>query len=816
MALRDWSPRVQRDDSAMEAHRDEETGLDPEKEPLLDAADCADRETPQVVEMGGGDIVQFSAPMYYCDEDEGEMVVDIIRLGPAHGAVAVQFCTEEVSAAAGVHFKSVSRRVVMADGEHESSVKIPIIVDDKWGPSRDFSIRLQKPENCHLGLYLWRSRVKIIEESRFPSDSFPDEIDKGEKAIQEINDWGLFREYCALNYSHAGVKWQTWLTLLFDQFHALVLLGSLWVGVYIVDTIFARGGASSDRLLLPRRFDTAVLIAAWYVLPQLFLYLLDVVKSWIDIKGISRAFLHVSLMQSFLECTEESRDRLTPGEFGVAVEMSAEQVAAGYVALLSCFGFMFKIVIVCLFIVFFQHDGFALYSVIIMVTILLVFNIARVPVSQRLQKKVDEKMTFMAMLTMEAGNKIRLFTGYSKRPLMMEMFVLAVGGYNEERVPEEMVRISNQYFTKILSGCFIAMYIVVKTPAVLNNELSLGVFLATIAIFGTYLTDAITDLNSQLMIIVDSFVPLKDFTTFLNLPLELSHLKRVNRERRRRTKTLREAVFASSDDIAAAPSFSGHFKTDSLPIEITNLTFTREVGGDVLRDVNLVIPQGRMVAVMGPHNSGKRTFADLLSNVYAPTSGSVFVPSHLRVLQVTREPMFLRASMLHNLTLGVPTHQKIDDDRIRSILLRLDMKDIAEDIDSEMRVLGGVNKNDVADILEEEMRCCMESHKEWEHTMTQSRKMKLHIARALIANPEVMILQRVLEGFNEHAASEMIEVLRLHVNEKGLCMPVEDRASRRPRTVFVITESNAQAMKADIILQVDNKNVVEIAADSLR
>lgn len=101
--------------------------------------------------------------------------------------------------------------------------------------------------------------------------------------------------------------------------------------------------------------------------------------------------------------------------------------------------------------------------------------------------------------------------------------------------------------------------------------------------------------------------------------------------------------------------------------------------------------------------------------------------------------------------------------------------------------------------------------------MTLSRRIKLHLVRALIANPEVLIIKRTLQGFNEEVAGQMLDTLRQHVTEKGLCLPEEGKPRRRPRNVVFITENTSEALKADTIFQLDplKKTVEEISHEAL-
>ena len=48
-------------------------------------------------------------------------------------------------------------------------------------------------------------------------------------------------------------------------------------------------------------------------------------------------------------------------------------------------------------------------------------------------------------------------------------------------------------------------------------------------------------------------------------------------------------------------------------------------------EVSVQAQQGQLVAVTGPHGSGKATLLRLLGHVVFPQDGSIFIPSHLRV-----------------------------------------------------------------------------------------------------------------------------------------------------------------------------------------
>jgi len=63
-------------------------------------------------------------------------------------------------------------------------------------------------------------------------------------------------------------------------------------------------------------------------------------------------------------------------------------------------------------------------------------------------------------------------------------------------------------------------------------------------------------------------------------------------------------------------------------IEYRNVTFAYDTGGDVLRNVNLLVTPGEKVAVVGHSGAGKSTFVSLLLRFYEPQQGAILIDGH--------------------------------------------------------------------------------------------------------------------------------------------------------------------------------------------
>ena len=63
-------------------------------------------------------------------------------------------------------------------------------------------------------------------------------------------------------------------------------------------------------------------------------------------------------------------------------------------------------------------------------------------------------------------------------------------------------------------------------------------------------------------------------------------------------------------------------------LECRNLTKSYTRGHPVLRDLNLAIPAGRIVGLLGPNGCGKSTLIKLIAGLLQPDSGEIFVGGH--------------------------------------------------------------------------------------------------------------------------------------------------------------------------------------------
>ncbi|CAE7543853.1 unnamed protein product [Symbiodinium natans] len=151
-------------------------------------------------------IVQFSSPVYLVEEDDGEVVLDIVRVGPTDGACQVSYSTRDCSAKADSSFKATAGTVYYEPGEFSKSIAVPLISNTRWDTHVEFAVELLEDGLVGgvLGHYLHETRVKIIDDDTFPSIRFKDQVLAQD--FDSIPRLGLLWEYISRNLGEPLVQ----------------------------------------------------------------------------------------------------------------------------------------------------------------------------------------------------------------------------------------------------------------------------------------------------------------------------------------------------------------------------------------------------------------------------------------------------------------------------------------------------------------------------------------------------------------------------------------------------------------------------------
>jgi len=215
-------------------------------------------------------------------------------------------------------------------------------------------------------------------------------------------------------------------------------------------------------------------------------------------------------------------------------------------------------------------------------------------------------------------------------------------------------------------------------------------------------------------------------------------------------------------------------------IEFCGLNFDYE-GKRVLHDLNLRIPAGSSMAIVGPTGSGKSTLVNLIPRVYDAAPGMVLVDG-----RPIRD--FSLASLRQNIGF-VPQETFLFSDRIR--------ENIALGVESA----GDQEIHDAADAAN--IAADIEGFPDRYQTMVGERgitlsggqKQRTAIARALIRNPRILILDDALSSVDTHTEDKILNHLR---------------EVMRGRTTIFISHRVSTVRNADRIAVLHGGKIVEL------
>lgn len=206
----------------------------------------------------------------------------------------------------------------------------------------------------------------------------------------------------------------------------------------------------------------------------------------------------------------------------------------------------------------------------------------------------------------------------------------------------------------------------------------------------------------------------------------------------------------------------------------------REGSGPVLRDIDLAVEPGQLVALVGPSGSGKTTLTTLVARLYDPTDGIVEVGGtdlrdaslasvRNRIGMVTQDAHMFHDTIRENLVLARPD---ATDEQIWAALDAAQVGDLVRRLPAGLETVVGDRG----------------------HRLSGGEKQRLAIARLLLRSPGVIVLDEAtahLDSESEAAVQRALDVA-LH-----------------GRTALVIAHRLSTVRGADQILVVQDGRIVE-------
>ncbi len=366
--------------------------------------------------------------------------------------------------------------------------------------------------------------------------------------------------------------------------------------------------------------------------------------------------------------------------------------------------------------------------------------------------------------------KIAAITGYLQETLSGIRVVRAFGQerahiqrfreLNDENRAANMttVKLNAAYFPAVefLSALVTVEILVIGGIEAINGHTSTGVVFAFIAALNNFF-DPIQNL-SQL------------YTTYQSGMAALDKIFDLLDER---------PDLADAPDATPLPAIRGEIRFDDVSFQYGRASGAED-GDYALRDVDLVIPPGQTVALVGKTGAGKSTFAKLVSRFYDPTSGDVLVDGRdLRTITaeslrsqmgiVPQEGFLFSGTIRENIAFGRPD---ATDDEIRAAARAVGADTFIEELD------GGYGSQ----IGERGVQ------------LSAGQRQLVAFARALVADPRILVLDEATSNVDVHTESLI---------EQGL------RRLVAGRTAIVIAHRLSTIRHAGRILVLEHGRVVE-------
>jgi branched-chain amino acid transport system ATP-binding protein len=184
-----------------------------------------------------------------------------------------------------------------------------------------------------------------------------------------------------------------------------------------------------------------------------------------------------------------------------------------------------------------------------------------------------------------------------------------------------------------------------------------------------------------------------------------------------------------------------------------------------VNDLDLKVPEGKILSLIGPNGAGKTTVFNMVTGVYPPTAGAIsYKGKKLNDLKSNRIifqgiartfqniRLFKSMTVLENVQVGM--HCRTNSGPVRALLKtryeKREEKEITEKSQEILKFIGLIDhQNDYASNL------------------AYGEQRRLEIARALATQPELLLLDEPAAGMNPKETAELMDLI-LNLRDTGL------------------------------------------------
>tara|TARA_Y100000590_G_scaffold90789_1_gene102431 strand:+ start:1263 stop:1937 length:675 start_codon:yes stop_codon:yes gene_type:complete len=214
-------------------------------------------------------------------------------------------------------------------------------------------------------------------------------------------------------------------------------------------------------------------------------------------------------------------------------------------------------------------------------------------------------------------------------------------------------------------------------------------------------------------------------------------------------------------------------------IEVKGVNKTYQRGGEtlvVLDDLNLGVPEGDFLALMGPSGSGKSTLLNLIGGLDTPTAGEVVIKGqHLENLKASSLSRWRADNVgfifqFYNLLPVLTANKNVE---IPLLLTKLSASQRNEHVSTALNVVGLSDRG---------------GHKPNE--LSGGQQQRVAIARALVSDPDILVCDEPTGDLDRETATEILDLLQILNRDHG-------------KTILMVTHDPAAADFAKRTLHLD-------------
>ena len=214
-------------------------------------------------------------------------------------------------------------------------------------------------------------------------------------------------------------------------------------------------------------------------------------------------------------------------------------------------------------------------------------------------------------------------------------------------------------------------------------------------------------------------------------------------------------------------------------IEVKGVNKTYQRGGEtlvVLDDLNLGVPEGDFLALMGPSGSGKSTLLNLIGGLDTPTDGEVVIKGqHLENLKASSLSSWRANNVgfifqFYNLLPVLTANKNVE---IPLLLTNLSASKRKEHVSTALNVVGLSDRG---------------GHKPNE--LSGGQQQRVGIARALVSDPDILVCDEPTGDLDRDTATEILDLLQILNRDHG-------------KTILMVTHDPVAANFAKRTLHLD-------------